>query len=112
VDGPKEEEAEFVIRTSHLERLVEVYNRRLDRWERESLRDLVETVPLAAESWQVAFSHAGVSRMAAIKVGWLELCLPETHRRLCGPSCSRSTTSVRRSKKKKKKKKPFAHWCC
>jgi len=78
----EEEEAEFVIRASHLERLVEVYNRRLNRWERERLRDLVETVPLAAESWQVAFSHAGVSRMATIRVGWLELRLPETHQRL------------------------------
>lgn len=78
----QKEEAEFVIRASHLERLVEVYNRRLDRWERESLRDLVETVPLAAESWQVAFSHAGVSRMATIRVGWLEVRLPETHQRL------------------------------
>jgi hypothetical protein len=61
---------------------VEVYNRRLDRWERENLRDLVETVPLGAESWHVAFSHAGVSRMATIRVGWLELRLPETHQRL------------------------------
>jgi hypothetical protein len=78
----QEEEAEFVIRASHLERLVEVHNQRLDRWERESLRDLVETVPLAAESWQVAFSHAGVSRMATIRVGWLEVRLPETHRRM------------------------------
>ncbi len=80
--GQEEGQAEFVIRASHLERLVEVHNRRLDRWERESLRDLVETVPLAAESWQVAFSHAGVSRIATIRVGWLELRLPETHRRL------------------------------
>jgi hypothetical protein len=78
----QEEETEFVIRASHLERLVEVYNRRLDRWERENLRDLVETVPLGAESWHVAFSHAGVSRMATIRVGWLELRLPETHQRL------------------------------
>ena len=64
----QEEQAEFVIRASHLERVVEVYNRRLDRWERESLRDLVETVPLAAESWQVAFNHAGVRRMATIRL--------------------------------------------
>jgi hypothetical protein len=78
----QEEEAEFVIRASHLERLVEVHNRRLDRWERESLQDLVQTVPLAAESWQVTFSHAGVNRMATIRVGWLELRLPETHQRL------------------------------
>jgi hypothetical protein len=46
----QQEQAEFVIRASHLERLVEVYNQRLDRWERESLQGLVETVPLAAQS--------------------------------------------------------------
>lgn len=78
----QEGEAEFVIRASHLERLVEVYNRRLDRWEGESLRDLVETAPLAAESWRVAFSHAGVNRTANIRIGWLELRLAETHQRL------------------------------
>ncbi len=77
-----QEEAEFVIRASHLERLVEVYNRRLDRWEQESLRDLVETVPFAAGSWQVAFSHAGRTRLATIKVGWLHLRLPETRKEL------------------------------
>jgi hypothetical protein len=78
----QEEEAEFVIRASHLERSVEVHNRRLDRWERESLRDLVETVPFAGESWRVVFTHAGVSRMATIRVGWLEVRLAETHQRL------------------------------
>jgi hypothetical protein len=78
----QEGEAEFVIRASHLERLVEVYNRRLDRWEGESLRDLVETAPLAAESWRVAFSHAGVNRTSNIRIGWLELRLAETHQRL------------------------------
>jgi hypothetical protein len=78
----QQEQAEFVIRASHLERVVEVYNQRLDRWERERLGDLVETVPLAAESWQVAFNHAGVRRIATIKLGWLEVRLAETHRRL------------------------------
>jgi hypothetical protein len=36
---------EFVLRTSHLERLVEVYNDRLHRWETEALQDLVDTIP-------------------------------------------------------------------
>ncbi len=75
-------EAEFVIRASHLERRVEVYNRRLDRWEEESLGDLVQTVPFADSSWQVAFSHAGRTRLATIKVGWLRLRLPESHQQL------------------------------
>jgi hypothetical protein len=39
---------EFVFRISHLERLVEVYNQRLDRWETEALKDLVGAVPYQA----------------------------------------------------------------
>lgn len=73
------EGSEFVIRASHLQRRVEVYNRRLDRWERESLGDLVETaVPFAADSWRVSFTHAGKTRLATLKVGWLHLRLAET----------------------------------
>ncbi len=72
---------EFVIRASHLERHVEVYNARWNRWEPEALQDLVDTVPFAA-AWQVAFTHAGTTRQATIKVGWLQLRLPETHQRL------------------------------
>lgn len=75
------EECEFVIRASHLERRVEVYNERLDRWEQESLEDLARTVPLSG-SWRVSFTHAGRRRLATIKVGWLELRLPDTHQKL------------------------------
>jgi hypothetical protein len=71
----------FIIRASHLERLVEVYNERLDRWETEHLRDLVSTVPFTA-AYQVAFTHAGKTRMATIQMGWLKLRLPETHQGL------------------------------
>ena len=49
---------EFVFRASHLERIVEVYNDRLHRWEREVLQDLVDTVPYQA-TFQVLFTHAG-----------------------------------------------------
>ena len=72
---------EFVIRASHLERHVEVFNARWNRWELEMLQDLVETVPFAA-TWQVTFTHAGTTREATVKVGWLQLRLPETHQRL------------------------------
>lgn len=75
------EGCEFVIRASHLERRVEVYNERLDRWEAERLEDLVESVPFSG-SWQATFTHAGRSRVANIKVGWLKLRLPDTHRKL------------------------------
>lgn len=68
---------EFVIRASHLERIVEVYNARRDRWERERLQDLVETVPFAT-TWEVEFRHAGKTRQATVKVGWLHLRIPET----------------------------------
>jgi len=46
----------FVIRASHLDRSIEVYNARRNRWEPESLHALVDTVPFAA-TWQVAFTH-------------------------------------------------------
>jgi hypothetical protein len=68
---------EFVIRASHLERLVEVANPRLQRWEPEHLQDLVDTVPFATE-WEVEFTHAGKMRQARVKVGWLHLRIPTT----------------------------------
>lgn len=75
------ERCEFVVRASHLRRRIEVYNGRLDCWEQESLEDLVQTVPFSA-SWRVSFAHAGRTRLATIKVGWLELRLPESHQPL------------------------------
>lgn len=72
---------EFVIRVSHLERWVEVYNERLDRWEREQLQDLVATVPFT-HTFSVTFTHARKKRRTRVKVGWLTLRLPDTHQRL------------------------------
>jgi hypothetical protein len=70
-------DGEFVIRASHLERIVEVANPRLQRWETEQLQDLVNTVPFATQ-WEVEFTHAGKTRSATVKVGWLHLRLPAT----------------------------------
>jgi len=68
-------QAEFVIRASHLDRIVEVYNDRLDRWERESLADLAATVPLSVHL-QVAFTHARTVRTVTIGLGWLKVRVP------------------------------------
>ena len=67
---------EFVFRASHQERIVEVYNERLDRWEREVLGDLVESIPLQV-SFQVLFAHAGSTRLDTVSLGWFQVRLPE-----------------------------------
>jgi hypothetical protein len=68
-------EAEFVIRVSHLDRLVEVYNDRVDRWETEHLEDLLATAPLGLRL-EVAFQHARHERRVTVELGWLQLRLP------------------------------------
>lgn len=70
-------EDEFVIRASHLERIIELYNERLDRWERETLGDMVDTV-LFTHRFQVAFTHARKTRLAALDIGWFRFRLPDT----------------------------------
>jgi len=72
---------EFVIVASHLERLVEVYNDRLDRWETEHLQDLVDSVPWVT-TYQAAFHHAGKTHLATIQAGWFTIRLPATHQPL------------------------------
>jgi hypothetical protein len=112
-----EAQAEFVIRASHLNRRVQVYNRHLDRWEAESLQELVRTVPFAA-TWQVTFKHAGKTRLAEVKIGWLHLRLLSPRRptssssssiiiisRRCGQWWLRSTTQRTRRRR-------CARWYC
>lgn len=66
---------EFVIRVSHLERIVEVYNKRLDRWEREVLGDLVAVMPFS-HKFTVRFTHARKERKANMYIGWYRIRLP------------------------------------
>ena len=70
-------EQEFVFRVSHLERIVEVYNDRLDRWETEKLQDLVECVSHQA-TFQVLFKHAGETRIDRLHFGWFKIRIPGT----------------------------------
>lgn len=67
---------EFVFRASHLERIVEVYNTRLDRWEMEILQDLTDTV-LYQATFQVLFQHAGRTRLDTVQLGWFQIRLPQ-----------------------------------
>ena len=67
---------EFVFRASHLERIVEVYNARLDRWETEILQDLTDTV-LYQATFQVLFKHAGRTRLDTVDFGWFQIRLPD-----------------------------------
>lgn len=67
---------EFVFRASHLERIVQVYNARLDRWETETLHDLTETV-LYQATFEVLFRHAGRTRVDTVQFGWFQIRLPD-----------------------------------
>jgi len=72
---------EFIITAKHMDRLVEVYNPRLDCWETEHLQDLVNCV-LWQVTYQVAFQHAGCTRLANLKMGWFLIRLLDTHQQL------------------------------
>lgn len=70
-------QAEFIIRACHLNRIVQVYNPRLDRWETESLQDLVNTIPHEG-SFEASFNHARYSWTTDVNLGWLLIRLPDT----------------------------------
>lgn len=69
---------EFIIAAKHMDRLVEVYNGRLHRWETEHLQDLVNCVPWQV-SYQVAFQHARQTHLTNLKMGYFRIRLPDTH---------------------------------
>ena len=71
----------FIIRACH-NRNVEVYNDRLDRWEEESLNDLVATVPLPM-TLQVSFTRARKVRVVEMALGWFKMRIPR-HNKCCG----------------------------
>jgi len=68
---------EFVIRACHFERNIEIYNDRLDRWEPETLGDMVDTT-LFTHNFRVTFTHARKTRLADLDIGWFRFRLPET----------------------------------
>jgi hypothetical protein len=72
--------AEFIIRACH-DRIVEVYNDRLDRWEEELLNDLVASVPLPLKL-RVAFTHARKLHIVDRELGWFKVRLPASQQLL------------------------------
>jgi len=72
---------EFTFRVSHLERIVEVYNDRLHRWETEKLQSLTESVSYQT-TFQVLFKHAGQTRLDTIHFGWFKIRIPGTQKPL------------------------------
>ena len=68
--------ADFTIRACH-NRLIEVYNDRLDRWEEELLDDLTASVPQPLKL-RVTFAHARKVRRVDIALGWLMIRLLDT----------------------------------
>jgi hypothetical protein len=71
----------FIIRVGHDERLVDVYNERLDCLERETLTDLIATMPPLLKL-EASFTHARQTRTAQVGLGWLKLYLPSDERAL------------------------------
>lgn len=65
----------FITRVGHEERLVEVYNSRLQRWESEAVGDLIASMPPMLKL-EATFEHARAQRTVQLALGWLELRLP------------------------------------
>ena len=73
---------QFIIRAKHANRLVEVYNERLQRWEGpEHLHELAASVPWSLRL-AVAFQHARKIRRTTVSLGWLTLRLLESQQRI------------------------------
>jgi hypothetical protein len=68
---------EFIFRACHLNRIIEVYNDRLHRWESEKLEALTSTLPYQA-TFQVTFTHAGQSHTDLVQLGWFKIRIPGT----------------------------------
>lgn len=60
-----------IFRAQH-NRWVEVYNERLDRWEREQLFDLAACAHLPF-TFQTTFTHARNERRVTVHLGWFQV---------------------------------------
>lgn len=66
----------FIIRVGRDTRWVDVYNDRLNRWEREKLEDLIATMPPFLKL-EATFTHARQTRTTRLRLGWLKIRLPD-----------------------------------
>ena len=59
------------------ERWIEVYNERLNRWEREKLMEIAETFP-GRLKFKVGFIHEGKLTIAQVTLDWFQMRIPGT----------------------------------
>jgi len=69
-------EATFIIRVSHEERIVDVWNDRLKRFERDTVGTLILTMPPMLKL-ETTFTHARKTRTVQVALGWLNVYLPD-----------------------------------
>ena len=74
-------EQEFIFRVSHLERIVEVYNDRLDRWETEKLEDLGEVL-LTKPPSKCSLRLPEKPDIDTVHFGWFQISIPDTQKPL------------------------------
>jgi hypothetical protein len=67
---------EFITRATS-ERWIEVYNERLDRWEREKLMEMVSTLPGRLQ-FKTGFIHEGKLTIAQVTLDWFQMRIPGT----------------------------------
>ncbi len=70
------QQVDFIIRAAG-DRWVEVFNARLNRWESEHLKDLVDTVP-GCLGFVTSFTHAGKVVQAHVILDWFKIRIPDT----------------------------------
>ena len=72
----REGKADFIVTVAHPERVVEVWNERLARWERTAIGELMQLV-LWQGTFEAYFRRAGRWEKRTLRLGWFRLRLPE-----------------------------------
>ena len=70
--------ATFVVRVGHPERIVDVWNERLKRWEATTIQELMEVV-LWQGTFRVEVHRGGETRHKRVRLGWYRIRLPESN---------------------------------
>jgi len=68
--------ADFIVPVAHRERVVEVWNERLQRWETITVGELMELV-LWQGAFEAYFHRAGRTKKRTLRLGWFRLRLPK-----------------------------------
>jgi hypothetical protein len=75
-------ELQFIVRAAR-DRLIDIFNPRLQRWEREHLVEIVSSMP-GHVTFHTAFIHAGKTRWAQVTLDWFRFRIPDSDQDLWG----------------------------